>query len=78
MTLLAVAYLTVQYMVALGETRFLWVLAVIAVAEPVLLSAKNLTVTGFAGIVFAVQTVVAVSVLVLGLRARRARAAEAA
>ena len=26
MTLLAVAYLTVQYMVALGETRFLWVL----------------------------------------------------
>ena len=76
MTLLAVAYLTVQYMVALGETRFLWVLAVIAVAEPVLLSATNLSVTGFAGIVFAVQTVVAVSVLVLGLRAR-ARAAEA-
>jgi glycosyltransferase involved in cell wall biosynthesis/O-antigen/teichoic acid export membrane protein len=75
MTLLAVAYLTVQYMVALGETRFLWVLAVIAIAEPVLLSATDLTVTGFAGIVFAVQCVVAVSVLALGLRARRARAA---
>jgi O-antigen/teichoic acid export membrane protein len=75
MTLLAVAYLTVQYMVALGETRFLWVLAVIALAEPVLLSATDLTVTGFAGIVFAVQCVVAVSVLALGLRARRARAA---
>jgi O-antigen/teichoic acid export membrane protein len=75
MTLLAVAYLTVQYMVALGETRFLWVLAVIAIAEPVLLSATDLTVTGFAGIVFAVQCVVAGSVLALGLRARRARAA---
>jgi glycosyltransferase involved in cell wall biosynthesis/O-antigen/teichoic acid export membrane protein len=78
MTLLAVAYLTVQYMVALGETRFLWVLAVIACAEPVLLSATDLSITGFAGIVFAVQCVVALSVLALGLRARRARAAGAA
>jgi len=78
MTLLAVAYLTVQYMVALGETRFLWVLGVIAVAEPILLSATSLSVTGFAGIVFAVQCVVAGSVLVLGLRARRVRAAAGA
>jgi O-antigen/teichoic acid export membrane protein len=78
MTLLAVAYLTVQYMVALGETRFLWVLGVIAIAEPVLLSATRLSITGFAGIVFAVQSVVASSVLVLGLRARRARAVGAA
>src|SRR6188472_2724949 len=29
MTLLAVAYLTVQYMLALGETRFLWVLGAV-------------------------------------------------
>jgi hypothetical protein len=78
MTLLAVAYLTVQYMVALGETRFLWVLLVIACAEPVLLSVNHLSITGFAGIVFAVQCVVATSVLALGLRARRARAAEVA
>jgi len=77
MTLLAVAYLTVQYMVALGETRFLWVLAVVAIAEPILLSATHLTITGFAGIVFGVQCVVAVSVLALGLRARRGRVAEA-
>ena len=77
MTLLAVAYLTVQYMVALGETRFLWVLAVVAIAEPILLSATHLTITGFAGIVFAVQCVVAASVLALGLRARRGRVAEA-
>jgi glycosyltransferase involved in cell wall biosynthesis/O-antigen/teichoic acid export membrane protein len=78
MTLLAVAYLTVQYMVALGETRFLWVLGVIALAEPALLAATDLSVTGFAGIVFAVQCVVATSVLALGLRAQRARAAEPA
>ena len=71
------AYLTVQYMVALGETRFLWVLAVVAIAEPILLSATHLTITGFAGIVFAVQCVVAVSVLALGLRARRGRVVEA-
>jgi glycosyltransferase involved in cell wall biosynthesis/O-antigen/teichoic acid export membrane protein len=77
MTLLAVAYLTVQYMVALGETRFLWVLAVVAIAEPILLSATHLTITGFAGIVFAVQCVVAASVLALGLRARRGRVAQA-
>jgi O-antigen/teichoic acid export membrane protein len=78
MTLLAVAYLTVQYMVALGETRFLWVLGVIALAEPFLLAFTDRGIVGFAGIVFAVQCVAASSVLVLGLRARRVRAARAA
>jgi len=77
MTLLAVAYLTVQYMVALGERRFLWVLAVVALCEPVLLSATSLSIEGFAAIVLGVQCVVAASVLVLGLRAR-ARGAETA
>ena len=33
MTLLAVAYLTVQYMVALGELKFVWVLGVVAVSS---------------------------------------------
>jgi hypothetical protein len=77
MTLLAVAYLTVQYMVALGEKRFLWVLAVVALCEPVLLSATSLSIEGFAAIVLGVQCVVAASVLVLGLRAR-ARTVETA
>jgi O-antigen/teichoic acid export membrane protein len=71
MTLLAVAYLTVQYMLALGETRFLWVLAVVAVAEPFVLAASNTEVVAFAGIVFAVQGLAACSVLALGLAARR-------
>ena len=71
MTLLAVAYLTVQYMVALHETRFLWVLGVVALAEPFLLTAGAESIVGFAAIVFGVQCVAASSVLALGVRARR-------
>jgi O-antigen/teichoic acid export membrane protein len=71
MTLLAVAYLTVQYMVALGATHFLWVLGVVAVAEPFLLTTAGQSIVGFAAIVFGVQCVAASAVLTLGLRARR-------
>jgi len=71
MTLLAIAYLTIHYMLTLGETRFLWVLAVVAVAEPFVLAASNTEVVAFAGIVFAVQGLAACSVLALGLAARR-------
>jgi O-antigen/teichoic acid export membrane protein len=71
MTLLAVAYLTVQYMVALGATHFLWVLGVVAVAEPFLLTTAGKSIVGFAAIVFGVQCVAASAVLTLGLRARR-------
>jgi O-antigen/teichoic acid export membrane protein len=71
MTLLAVAYLTVQYMLALHETRFLWVLGVVALAEPFLLGAPDLGIVAFAAIVFGLQCVVASAVLALGLRARR-------
>ena len=78
MTLLAVAYLTVQYMVALGETRFLWVLGVVAIAEPFLLTAGNEGIVDFATIVFGVQCVAASSILALGLTARRRRRRAAA
>ena len=80
MTLLAVAYLTVQYMVALGETRFLWVLGVVAIAEPFLLTAGHAGIVDFAAIVLGVQCVAASSVLALGLTrpARRRRRAAAA
>jgi O-antigen/teichoic acid export membrane protein len=77
MTLLAVAYLTVQYMLALGETRFLWVLGAVALAEPFLLTAASPGVVAFAGIVFVVQGLAACSVLALGLLARRPRPAAA-
>jgi O-antigen/teichoic acid export membrane protein len=71
MTLLAFAYLTVQYMVALGETSFLWVLGVVALAEPFVLTASGKSIVGFAAIVFGVQLVAATSVLALAVRARR-------
>jgi glycosyltransferase involved in cell wall biosynthesis/O-antigen/teichoic acid export membrane protein len=75
MTLLAVAYLTVQYMVALGELKFVWVLGVVAIIEPFLLSAGDLTLLSFATVVLGLQLVAASAVLALGLRTRRPVAA---
>ncbi|MBX5442866.1 MAG: glycosyltransferase [Solirubrobacteraceae bacterium] len=72
MTLLAVAYLTVQYMLALGRTSFLWVLGVVAVIEPILLSLNTYGVVEYAAIVLGLQCAAALGVLVLGLRARSA------
>jgi hypothetical protein len=73
MTLLAIAYLTVQYMLALGRTSFLWVLGVVAVAETFLLSLTSMSsVMEYATIVLALQCVAAAGVLALGLRARSA------
>ena len=69
MTLLAVAYLTVQYMLALGQVRFLWVLGAVAVIEiPLLFSGDS--ITGFATLVLGAQVVVACAVLAIGLRTR--------
>ena len=70
MTVLAVAYLTVQYMLALGEIRFLWVLAVVALIEPIVLTAGDFDLVAFAAIVLGAQCVAAGFVLLLGLRAR--------
>ncbi len=69
MTLLAVAYLTVQYMLALGSVRFLWVLGAVAATEiPLLFNGDS--ITGFATLVLGAQLVVATAVLAIGLRAR--------
>jgi glycosyltransferase involved in cell wall biosynthesis/O-antigen/teichoic acid export membrane protein len=70
MALIACAYLAVQYMVALGEVRFLWVLGVVAIIEPFLLSRPDLGIVGFATLVFGIQAVAASAALALGLRAR--------
>jgi glycosyltransferase involved in cell wall biosynthesis/O-antigen/teichoic acid export membrane protein len=78
MTLLAVAYLTVQYMVALGELKFVWVLGVVAIVEPFLLSAGDFTLLSYATVVLGLQLVAASAVLALGLRTRRPGAAAAA
>lgn len=70
MTVLAVAYLTVQYMLALGEVRFLWVLALVALVEPVVLTVGSFGLVPFAAIVLGMQVAAASMVLTLGLRAR--------
>lgn len=70
MTLLAVAYLAVQYMLALRQTAFLWLLAVVAVAEPFLLTAGDFDLAGFAAVVLGLQCVAAFGALALALRRR--------
>jgi glycosyltransferase involved in cell wall biosynthesis/O-antigen/teichoic acid export membrane protein len=77
MTLLAVGYLGVQYLLALGRRGFLWALAAAAAAELALLGGGNVhSLTGFAGVVLGVQAAAAASVLTFGLApARRVRPA---
>ena len=72
MTLLAVAYLAVQYMLALRQTGFLWVLGVVAIAEPFLLTSGDYGLVSFAGVVFALQCAAAAGAVTLALRRRRA------
>jgi O-antigen/teichoic acid export membrane protein len=75
MSLLAVAYLAVQYMLALRRTAFLWVLGVVAVAEPFLLTQADLDLVSFAAVVLALQCVAAAGALGMALRSRRSVAA---
>jgi glycosyltransferase involved in cell wall biosynthesis/O-antigen/teichoic acid export membrane protein len=77
MALLAVAYLAVQYMLALRQVAFLWVLGLVALAEPFLLTAVDVDLVGFAGVVLALQLVAAAGALTLALRRRPAGAVAA-
>jgi O-antigen/teichoic acid export membrane protein len=65
MTLLACAYLGVQYLLAIGRRRFIAVLGVAAAAEVVLLIAVGADLTGIALVLFGLQLVCALSVLTL-------------
>ena len=71
-TVLACTYLAIQYMLALKRTRFLVAIAVVAVAEPILLLQASRHPAGFAAVVLAVQVVGAVLAFVLALRPDRA------
>jgi glycosyltransferase involved in cell wall biosynthesis/O-antigen/teichoic acid export membrane protein len=73
MTLLAAAYLCVQYMLALRQMTFLYALAAIAAAEVALLLGAGLrSVEGFATAVLGLQAAAALAVLALGLMHRPA------
>lgn len=69
MTTLALTYLAVNFLLAVGATGFLVPLALVALAEPVLLLTGSLDrLASFAGVVLAVQAAAAVAVLVPSLR----------
>jgi O-antigen/teichoic acid export membrane protein len=70
MTLLAVSYLTVQYLFALHRVRFLWLLAALAVLEIAVLFRTGVTLDAFASTVLVTQLVAAVAVLAVASRAR--------
>jgi len=67
-TVLACTYLAIQYMLALKRFWFLVVLAVVAVAEPILLLEASRRPQGFAAVVLAVQAAGALLAFALALR----------
>jgi glycosyltransferase involved in cell wall biosynthesis/O-antigen/teichoic acid export membrane protein len=72
MALLASAYLSVQYLLALHRASFLWVLGVAAVLEPVLLQGIGARLTDVAVVLFGLQLAVATVVLTLSFRSAAA------
>lgn len=72
MTALAFTYLSVQYLIALRHTRFLWLLAATALAEPFVLAAFGSRLVDVAGALLALQLALAVALAALELRRPRA------
>jgi O-antigen/teichoic acid export membrane protein len=68
MALLACAYLSVQYLLALGRAGFIWVLGAAAALEVLLLAGIGANLTGIALALSALQFVCATAVLVLSFR----------
>jgi glycosyltransferase involved in cell wall biosynthesis/O-antigen/teichoic acid export membrane protein len=75
MTLMALAYLAVQYMLAVHSFSFLWVLGAVAVAEPALLGGGSFSMLAYVSVLFGIDCVVASVLVTLGVRARRGQAA---
>jgi glycosyltransferase involved in cell wall biosynthesis/O-antigen/teichoic acid export membrane protein len=68
MSLLACAYLSVQYLLALERTNFLWALGVAAIAEPLVLQATGSHLTAVAVGLLGVQALLASVILSLSFR----------
>ncbi len=71
-TMLACTYLAIQYMLALKRTWFLIPLALVAVAEPVLLLRAPTDPKGFAAVVLAIQAAGAALAYAMALRPEKA------
>jgi O-antigen/teichoic acid export membrane protein len=74
MAMLAASYLCVQYLLALHRSRFVLVLAIGALLDPLLLLAAGTKLTSIALVLAALQAALAASVGVIAMRARRATA----
>jgi O-antigen/teichoic acid export membrane protein len=72
MAMLSAVYLAVQYMLALGRSAFLAVLAVAAILEPLLLSAVSSQLTEVGLVLAGLQAVLAVVILSIALSRRTA------
>ena len=72
MALLACVYLSVQYLLALGQAGFIWVLAVAALAEVGLLAWVGADLTGVAIALFGLQAACAAIILTLAFRTVKA------
>jgi O-antigen/teichoic acid export membrane protein len=72
-SLLAAAYLSVQYLLALERASFLSVLAVAAVAEPLVLLGIGSHITALAIGLLGVQLILAAAILPLGFRSAASR-----
>ena len=68
MTLLACAYLSVQYLLALHRSRFIWILALGSCVEFLLLLQVSVQLVNFALVVLAVQFALALAVAAVGYR----------
>jgi O-antigen/teichoic acid export membrane protein len=79
MTALAFTYLSAQYLIALRRSRFLWLLAATALAEPLVLAVFGGRLVDVAGALLALQLVLAAALVALDLyRPRRVSATPAA
>ena len=72
MALLACAYLSVQYLLALGHSRFLWLLGVAALVEPLLVVAIGADLTQVALALLGIQATLAACVIAVSMRSRYA------
>lgn len=70
MTLLACAYLSVQYLLALHRSSFVWILAAGSVVEVVVLLGISVHLVNFALVVMAVQFAIAAAVVAVGYRSK--------
>jgi glycosyltransferase involved in cell wall biosynthesis/O-antigen/teichoic acid export membrane protein len=68
MTLLACAYLSVQYLLALHRASFIWILAVGSCVELLVLLTISVQLVNFALVVLGVQFAIAAAVVALGYR----------